>query len=51
MKAIAHTTRDIASLVDIELPKPSPGPRDCKALVLAMVEFHAHSGACDTVGP
>ena len=28
MKAIAHTTRDIASLVDIELPKPAPGPRD-----------------------
>ena len=36
MKAIAHTTRDIASLVDIELPKPNPGPRDLLVKVEAV---------------
>jgi NADPH2:quinone reductase len=34
MKAIAHTGKDIASLVDIELPKPLPSGRD----VLVKVE-------------
>ena len=36
MKAVAHTTRDIASLVDIELPKPSPAPRDLLVKVEAV---------------
>jgi len=36
MKAVAHTTRDIASLVDIELPKPNPGPRDLLVKVEAV---------------
>ncbi len=36
MKAVAHTTRDIASLVDIELPKPTPGPRDLLVKVEAV---------------
>ena len=36
MKAVAHTTRDIASLVDIELPKPAPGARDLLVKVEAV---------------
>ncbi len=28
MKAVAHTTKDLASLADIELPKPAPAGRD-----------------------
>jgi len=36
MKAVVHTTRDIASLVDIELPKPAPGPRDLLVKVEAV---------------
>ncbi len=36
MKAVAHTGRDIASLVDIELPKPAPGPRDLLVKVEAV---------------
>ena len=36
MKAVAHTTRDIASLVDIELPKPNPGARDLLVKVEAV---------------
>jgi NADPH2:quinone reductase len=34
MKAVAHTTKDLASLVDIELPNPVPSGRD----VLVKVE-------------
>jgi len=36
MKAVAHSARDIASLVDIELPKPTPGPRDLLVKVEAV---------------
>lgn len=36
MKAVAHTARDLASLVDIELPKPTPGPRDLLVKVEAV---------------
>ena len=36
MKAVAHTGRDIVSLVDIELPKPMPGPRDLLVKVEAV---------------
>ena len=36
MKAVAHTTRDIASLADIELPKPSPAGRDLLVKVEAI---------------
>src|SRR5438270_12611935 len=36
MKAVAHATRDIASLADIELPKPSPTPRDLLVKVEAV---------------
>ena len=36
MKAVAHTARDIASLVDLELPKPNPGPRDLLVKVEAV---------------
>src|SRR5437660_10341913 len=36
MKAVAHTGRDIASLTDIELPKPVPGPRDLLVKVEAV---------------
>jgi NADPH2:quinone reductase len=36
MKAVAHTNRDIASLADIELPKPTPGPRDLLVKVEAV---------------
>jgi len=36
MKAVAHTGRDIASLTDIELPKPGPGPRDLLVKVEAV---------------
>jgi len=36
MKAVAHTTRDIPSLVDLELPKPTPGPRDLLVKVEAV---------------
>jgi len=36
MKAVAHTTREIASLVDIELPKPTPGGRDLLVKVEAV---------------
>ena len=36
MKAVAHTARDISSLVDIELPKPTPGPRDLLVKVEAV---------------
>jgi len=36
MKAVAHTTRDIASLVDLELPKPNPGARDLLVKVEAV---------------
>jgi zinc-binding alcohol dehydrogenase family protein len=36
MKAIAHTGKDIASLVDIELPKPLPSGRDLLVKVEAV---------------
>ncbi|HET7363633.1 MAG TPA: zinc-binding alcohol dehydrogenase family protein [Burkholderiales bacterium] len=36
MKAVAHTGPDIAALVDIELPKPAPGPRDLLVKVEAI---------------
>ncbi|HZD21147.1 MAG TPA: zinc-binding alcohol dehydrogenase family protein [Burkholderiales bacterium] len=36
MKAVAHNARDIAALVDIELPKPTPGPRDLLVKVEAV---------------
>ncbi|MFN2643367.1 MAG: zinc-binding alcohol dehydrogenase family protein [Burkholderiales bacterium] len=36
MKAVAHTSREIASLVDIELPSPTPGPRDLLVKVEAV---------------
>jgi NADPH2:quinone reductase len=36
MKAIAHTGTDIASLADIELPKPSPAGRDLLVKVEAV---------------
>src|SRR5438067_3256653 len=36
MKAVAHATRDIASLVDFELPKPNPAPRDLLVKVEAV---------------
>src|SRR5437660_8466993 len=36
MKAVAHTSRDIASLTDIELPNPGPGPRDLLVKVEAV---------------
>lgn len=36
MKAVAHTTPDIDSLVDIELPKPSPAGRDLLVKVEAV---------------
>jgi len=36
MKAVAHTTRDMASLADIELPKPSPAGRDLLVKVEAI---------------
>jgi len=36
MKAVAHTTKDLASLVDIELPKPSPTGRDLLVKVEAV---------------
>ena len=36
MKAIAHTTKDLASLVDIELPKPAPSGRDLLVKVEAV---------------
>ncbi len=37
MKAVAHTFKDLASLADLELPKPVPGPRDL------LVKVHAIS--------
>jgi len=36
MKAVAHTGKDIASLVDIELPKPAPSGRDLLVKVEAV---------------
>jgi zinc-binding alcohol dehydrogenase family protein len=36
MKAVAHTGKDIDSLVDIELPKPSPSGRDLLVKVEAI---------------
>ena len=36
MKAVAHTSKEIASLADIELPKPAPGPRDLLVKVAAV---------------
>jgi zinc-binding alcohol dehydrogenase family protein len=36
MRAVAHSTRDIASLVDLELPNPTPGPRDLLVRVEAV---------------
>jgi zinc-binding alcohol dehydrogenase family protein len=36
MKAVAHTSKDIASLADIELPKPSPAGRDLLVKVEAV---------------
>ena len=36
MKAVAHTTKDIASLADIELPKPAPAGRDLLVKVEAV---------------
>jgi len=36
MKAVVHTTRDIGSLVDIELAKPAPGARDLLVKVAAV---------------
>src|SRR6266571_3620130 len=36
MKAVAHTTKDLASLVDIELPKPAPSGRDLLVKVEAV---------------
>jgi len=36
MKAVAHTGTDIASLVDIELPTPTPGGRDLLVKVEAV---------------
>ena len=36
MKAVAHTTKDIASLADIELPVPSPSGRDLLVRVEAV---------------
>ena len=36
MKAVAHTTKDISSLADIELPTPTPGPRDLLVKVEAV---------------
>jgi NADPH2:quinone reductase len=36
MKAVAHTTKDIASLADLELPKPSPAGRDLLVSVEAV---------------
>jgi zinc-binding alcohol dehydrogenase family protein len=36
MKAVAHTSKDIASLVDIELPVPSPSGRDLLVRVEAV---------------
>ena len=36
MKTVAHTTRELASLVDIELPKPAPAGRDLLVRVEAV---------------
>jgi NADPH:quinone reductase len=36
MKAVAHTTKEISSLVDIELPAPSPSGRDLLVRVEAV---------------
>jgi zinc-binding alcohol dehydrogenase family protein len=36
MKAVAHTSKDISSLADIELPVPTPGPRDLLVKVEAV---------------
>jgi NADPH2:quinone reductase len=36
MKAVAHNTRELASLVDIELPKPAPAGRDLLVKVEAV---------------
>ncbi|HEX9395587.1 MAG TPA: zinc-binding alcohol dehydrogenase family protein [Burkholderiales bacterium] len=36
MKAVAHTTKDLDSLVDIELPKPTPTGRDLLVKVEAV---------------
>lgn len=36
MKAVAHTTKEISSLVDVELPTPAPGPRDLLVKVEAV---------------
>jgi zinc-binding alcohol dehydrogenase family protein len=36
MKAVAHTGKDIASLADIELPKPAPSGRDLLVKVAAV---------------
>jgi alcohol dehydrogenase len=36
MKAVAHSARDISSLIDVELPKPTPGPRDLLVKVEAV---------------
>src|SRR5258708_19290065 len=36
MKAVAHTTKDLASLVDIELPKPAATGRDLLVKVEAV---------------
>ncbi len=36
MKAVAHTTKDLASLADIELPKPAPSGRDLLVKVEAV---------------
>src|ERR1700704_3177410 len=36
MKAVAHTGKDIASLADVELPKPAPSGRDLLVKVEAI---------------
>jgi zinc-binding alcohol dehydrogenase family protein len=36
VKAVAHTTKDIASLIDVELPTPSPAARDLLVKVEAV---------------
>jgi zinc-binding alcohol dehydrogenase family protein len=36
VKAVAHTTKDIASLIDVELPVPSPAARDLLVKVEAV---------------
>lgn len=36
MKAVVHTTRDLASLIDMELPRPAPAARDLLVKVEAV---------------